>query len=185
MILVHGACWGLGEKSSRTPLSESDVDRYASPQIIHGGDKIDVQPPREGEQYGDEAIESASHCWVLALPPTKDTHKTSWDVQPELRNAQFGDEFGGCEVPEGCLRKNVSQRCVKIYDIMLGKHRIVTKTSKFKGAIRESILAGRMNKLLKLAKRESNESESVGTPPSEPADESERASPSVIAEENV
>ena len=127
----------------------------------------------------DEAIESASHCWVLALPPTKDTHKTSWDVQPELRNAQFGDEFGGCEVPEGCLRKNVSQRCVKIYDIMLGKHRIVTKTSKFKGAIRESILAGRMNKLLKLAKRESNESESVGTPPSEPADESERASPSM------
>ena len=122
---------------------------------------------------------------MLALPPTKDTHKTSWDVQPELRNAQFGDEFGGCEVPEGCLRKNVSQRCVKIYDIMLGKHRIVTKTSKFKGAIRESILAGRMNKLLKLAKRESNESESVGTPPSEPADESERASPSVIAEENV
>ena len=185
MILIHGACWGLGEKSSRTPLSESDVDRYASPQIIHGGDKIDVQPPRDGEQYGDEAIESASHCWVLALPPTKDTHKTSWDVQPELRNAQFGDEFGGCEVPEGCLRKNVSQRCVKIYDIMLGKHRIVTKTSKFKGAIRESILAGRMNKLLKLAKRESNESESVGTPPSEPADESERASPSVIAEENV
>ena len=185
MILVHGGCWGLGEKSSRVPLSESDVDRYASPQIIHGGDKIDVQPPREGEQYGDEAIESASHCWVLALPPTKDTHKTSWDVQPELRNAQFGDEFGGCEVPEGCLRKNVSQRCVKIYDIMLGKHRIVTKTSKFKGAIRESILAGRMNKLLKLAKRESNESESVGTPPSEPADESERASPSVIAEENV
>ena len=185
MILVHGACWGLGEKSSRVPLSESDVDRYASPQIIHGGDKIDVQPPREGEQYGDEAIESASHCWVLALPPTKDTHKTSWDVQPELRNAQFGDEFGGCEVPEGCLRKNVSQRCVKIYDIMLGKHRIVTKTSKFKGAIRESILAGRMNKLLKIAKRESNESESVGTPPSEPADESERASPSVIAEENV
>ena len=51
--------------------------------------------------------------------------------------------------------------------------------------IRESILAGRMNKLLKIAKRESNESSGVGTPPSEPADESERASPSVIAEENV
>ena len=50
---------GPRREVSRTPLSESDVDRYASPQIIHGGDKIDVQPPRDGEQYGDEAIESA------------------------------------------------------------------------------------------------------------------------------
>ena len=65
---------------------------------------------------------------------------------------------------------------------MLGKQWIVTKTSKFKGAIRESILAGRMH-VAQAREEESNESESVGTPPSVAT--SRRASPSVIAEENV